>query len=236
VFQKAVVIGLGVVALALPAVSQAQTLSTYGDVQIVKPGDGSNPSAFQLTSSPSGAGYAGLADQFTSPVPLDQITTLEADYQMTTGTFGGGAPRFSIIDTTSNAANEAYVYWGTPTAGGSFSDPNAGSGWANTGDLATSPDLRVQVNGFGGVNTGYGYISWSQFLIDAGKVDVGFVTIDLDGGFSDPGQQMLVNDFTVNNSVFNPGVPEPTIWSMLILGVAALGTALRMRPKRLALA
>ena len=235
VFQKAVLIGLGVAALALPAA--AQTFSTYDDAKVVSPGDGSDPTAFQLTSSSApGMADGGLEDKITSALPLSQLTTLSADYDMTTGPFAGGAPRFTLFD---SGLNSAWVYWGTPTGGGSFSNPN--SAWANTGNYADlgSADVRVYSNGFGGVNSPNTGMTWSQFVGLAGSTDLSYVTLDLDGGWANSpnGQQMLVDNFTVNSQVFDAGaVPEPTVWSMLILGVAGIGTALRLRPKRIALA
>lgn len=225
--------------LAAPAAALADTSGTYGDVAVVNTGPASDPTVFQLTSDPAGAGYAGLYFAFSGPLTLSDITQLSADYQMTVGTIGGGAPRFSIGDTTNNAANEAYVYFGTPAAGGAFTDPNAGV-WANTGNYADlgSADVRVQVNGFGGDSTGASYETWADFVGHDGGVSVGFVTLDLDGGFSPPGQQMLADNFTVNNDVLTAsgGVAEPASWALLIAGFGGVGAMLRTRRKAAAAA
>lgn len=235
-FRNLLVVGLGVAALALPGASQASSFFTYDDATVVSPGQGADPTAFQLTSSSSpGQADGGLEDHVASSLTLADITTLSADYAMTVGGFGGGAPRFTLFDPS---LGSAWVYWGAPLGGGGFSNPNPNNVWANTGNYATSSDVRVYVDGFGGItdpNTG---ITWSQFVSEAGSTPISWVTLDLDGGFSQTnGQQMLVDNFTVNSASFDaPGVPEPTIWSMLILGVAGLGTALRLRPKGVAAA
>lgn len=220
--------------LATPAVALADTSGTYGDVTVVNSGPPSDPTVFQLTSDPAGVGYAGLYFEFSGPLTLSDITQLSADYQMTVGTVGGGAPRFSIGDTTNNVANEAYIYFGAPAGGGTFTDANGGV-WGSTGNYAdlSSADVRVQVNGFGGDSTGAGYETWADFVSHDGGVSVGFVSLDLDGGFSQPGgQQMLVDDFTVNNDVLTAGggaVPEPASWALLIAGFGGLGATLRAR-------
>lgn len=208
--------------------ASAEPFGSYGDVSVVSPGIGSDAEAFQLTSTPDGSdyGYAGLYWTAPAGTTLDDITTLSAIYQMTVGTFNGGAPRFSIIDTTNNTYNEAYVYWGTPQTNGTFTDPAAGSP-GNTGNYAdpSSSDLRVEVNGFGGTETGYTYLTWSQFLALDGNVDVGYVSLDLDGGWSEPdtGQQMLVNDFTVNGDELL--APEPGTFVLLGAGIGLIALA-----------
>jgi hypothetical protein len=203
---------------ALLSPAWADTVGTYGDVQVVTGPDG-NP-AWQLTSSPGGVGYAGLYVEFDGSITPADLTELAADYVMLGGTFDNGAPRFSIIDTTNNTNNEAYVYWGTPEAGGSFSDPNNGnSTYAGTGNYADdlSADLRVQNNGFGGGSTGASYETWSQFVSSEGTVGIGFITIDLDGGFSSE-QVMDVGSFDINGTTYTPqtsAVPEPGGISLL---------------------
>jgi len=110
----------------------------------------SNP-AWQLTSDSIGPNlYSGVYLTGTSTLTPTLLNQLSADYVMETGTFGGGAPRFSLTD---GSNNEAWIYWGTPTGGESFSDPNNGNTtYANTGNYANleSPDVRVYSNDFGG--------------------------------------------------------------------------------------
>jgi hypothetical protein len=216
---------------AVPGAAMADGTGQYGDVQVVNSGPASNPTVFQLTSSNTPTpGYAGIYFEFTSPLTLADITQLSADYQMTVGTFGNGAPRFTIFD---NADHAAYVYFGTPQAGGGATDPNAGS-YANTGNYAdlTSADLRVESNGFGGYSTGpLPHVTWADLVANAGGTLVHYVTIDLDGGYAQPnGQQMLTDNFTVNGNVLAAGaVPEPATWAMLILGFGFAGAAMRQR-------
>jgi hypothetical protein len=138
---------------------------------------------------------------------------------MTQGTIGGGAPRFSIID-TSAAGREAYVYFGTPVGGGTLTDPNPGA-VENTGNYASlsSSDLRVQVNGFNGDSTGAAYETWAQFIATDGSAAVAFVTLDVDGGFSGT-QQAVISDFDVGVA---SAVPETSTWAMMILGFCGLG-------------
>ena len=199
----------------------ADTVGTYGEVSTI----GGN---FQLTSDTSAGhpGYAGVYWEPSGTVLLNEITQLSAEYEMTTGTFGGGAPRFSIGDTTNNANNEAYVYWGTAVGGGTFTDPNAGSTMLNsTTNLAASSDLRVIINGFNGDgSTPNTYYTWSQFLARDGSAQIGFITVDLDGGFTGT-QVMQLNDLQVNGAtVLAVAAPLPrTVWMGLLLlgGVVA---------------
>jgi hypothetical protein len=227
---------LAIFACSLTA--SADSVGTYGDTTVVT-GPDSQP-AWQLSSlATSGSGYSGVYLGFTSPIAPSALTELSANYVMTTGTFGGGAPRFSIIDSTNNASNEAYVYFGTPLAGGAFNDPNIGNtSYASTGNYAnlSSPDIRVQVNGFGGYSSGASYQTWSQFLADpfVSGTTISYITIDLDGGFTG-NQVMDIGSFNINGTVYAPAaVPEPS--STYMVGIAAalalVGGALRKHYSR----
>jgi hypothetical protein len=207
--------------------ASADVFSTYGATTVLNAGP---PTVYQLLSDPNGTGYAGIYEQITATLTVSQLIDLEANYQMTQGTFGGGAPRFSLIDTTNNPNNEAYIYWGTPTGGGGFTDSNAGSpnlnGTGNYADL-TSTDLRVAVNGFGGINALNTYVTWSQFVAEAGTVDIGYISLDLDGGFTGT-QQMSVDNFTINGTVVSnqaSPVPEPGSVALLLTVAALIGSA-----------
>jgi hypothetical protein len=210
----------------------ADTVNTYGDATVVT-GPDSNP-AWQLTSDSSGPNtYGGVYVTITGTLTPATLTQLSADYLMLTGTFGGGAPRFSIIDTTSNTNNEAYVYFGTPAGGGSFTDPNKGNtNYANTGNYAnlSSSDVRVYSNGFGGFGNGNTGQTWAQFVASVGTVDIGYLSLDLDGGFTG-NQVMDIANFDVNGTIYNPTspVPEPGSLNLMVCLLALLGGACLLR-------
>jgi hypothetical protein len=225
--HKAVVLcGLAIVCATLTA--HADTLGTYDDVKFT-------PGGFKLTSdTTAGPGYAGIYDAVSGVLTPTTLTQLSVDYQMLIGTFHGGAPRFSIIDTTSNTHNEAYVYFGTPHTDGSFSDPANGSP-GSTGNYADplSTDVRVYNNGFGGVGNGNTGQSWAQFVASVPNIQIAYISLDLDGGWGGT-QQMLVPDFTVNSQTFTAPAPLPKgFWAGLVLlgslGVFKLGRSLSSR-------
>jgi hypothetical protein len=228
-FEKLKAICFGVAVVAASTVSaHAAAFHTYGNVTV-------SPDGY-LTTSTNPGGYGGLVLDFTAtPFALSSLTTLSVDFQMTQGTFGGGSPRFSIFDTSGSFA--AWVYFGTPLGGGSFADPNPGA-QQNTGNYASllSSDVRVYNNGFGGVGNGNTGQTWAQFVAQAGGTDVGYVTLDLDGGFIAT-QQALFNNFTVNDTVVTAAVPEPSTWAMIILGFAGVGfMAYRRKSKEVLMA
>jgi hypothetical protein len=219
------------------AVAIADTVNTYGAVTVVT-GPNSQP-AWQITSDPAGLGYGGVYIGFTGVVTPAMLSSVSADYVMTEGTFGGGAPRFSLIDNTGNEASpppdEAYDYWGTPLGGGTFTDPNLGSTTLhNTGNLVslTSTDLRVASNGFSGYGNGNTYETYKNFLTETGargavsSAPMTYLSLDVDGGFSSA-QQVDVENFSVTfangtTETFNPSqtapTPEPRFVSLFAAG------------------
>jgi hypothetical protein len=221
---------LWIAADALPANAGTFQLYSGGDNVVVSQPDPlvPDPYSFQLTSdttTPGAPGYGGMFytsanDPADTTLSLDTLSQLSADYKMTEGTFGGGAPRFTFFDFNGNSG---YVYWGTPQGGGTFTDPNAGN-WANTGNYAdpTSTDLRVALNGFGGQSTANTYETYAQAEATVGTTEIQYITLDLDGGFTGT-QQMLADNFTVNGESFNAqAVPEPASFSLLGIGALAL--------------
>jgi hypothetical protein len=223
---------------AFASLASADTIGTYGDTTVVT-GPDSNP-AWQLTSDSTGPNtYSGVYVTVTATLTPGTLTELMADYVMLTGTFGDGAPRFSLIDTTSNPFNEAYIYFGTPTSGGTFTDPNNGNtNYANTGNYAdlTSSDVRVYSNGFGGYGNGNTGQTWAQFLADPGvaTTQIGYISLDLDGGFVNS-QVMDTTDFDVNGTIYQPSasaVPEPAGLGLMACVLAALAGAGLFRRRR----
>ncbi len=226
--------------LLASASANAATFGTYGDATVTGSG-------FDLVSdtAPPNLGYAGVyVDYGTGGPTLANITQLSADYVMLGGSFGGGAPRFSIGDTTNNIANEIYVDWGTPLGGGAFSNPNPNgtpsTPKTNTGNYAdiTSADLRFQINGFGGDNSNpNAYYTWAQVLTLVGSVQVGFVSVDLDGGFTGT-QHLLVDNFTVNGDVDSASpapTPLPAALPLFASGLGVMGLLGWRRKRKAAL-
>lgn len=125
------------------------------------------------------------------------------------------------------------MYFGTPAGGGSFTDPNKGNtNYANTGNYAnlSSSDVRVYNNGFGGVGNGNTGQTWAQFVASVGTVDIGYISLDLDGGFTG-NQVMDIANFDVNGTIYNPTspVPEPGSLNLTVCLLALLGGACLLR-------
>ena len=186
---------------------------------------------FDLKSSTTGlVGASGLQFTPSGTLAVSGLTALSAVYDMTAGTFTGGAPRFTLFDGSNNAA---YIYWGTPTGGGSFSNPNPNGVFASTGNYAdlSSPDVRVYSNGFGGDNNPNTGVTFSTFEGLVGSTDISNIFLDLDAGFAG-NQELLVSSFTVNNSVDTASpVPEPLTLSLFGAGFAGLVAMRRKKAK-----
>jgi hypothetical protein len=126
---------------------------------------------------------------------LSQITTLSADYNMDATDCGGGSPRFVI-----RLANGDFLtgYFGLPP---NFT--NCPVGWQNTGNFV-DPSNTSKRWAVGNSGT---YDTYSN--VASGDMEQTVTEIDLivDGGWKDTprGQDVLIDDFTVNNDVQHIG-------------------------------
>lgn len=227
--RKSISVLLPIVALAAAGLCSADSLGTYGDATVVTGPDG-NP-AWQLTSDGTSGpnGYGGLYVQITGPLTPATLNQLSAEYVMLAGTFGGGAPRFSLTD---SSGNEAWIYWGTPQGGGTFTDPNSGNTtYANTGNYAdvTSSDIRVYSDDFGGDNSPNTGQTWAEFVAAAGTTQIADISLDLDGGFTGY-QQMDTTDFDINGTIY--AAPEPAAFALMGSGLLLAGALTKLRKRK----
>ena len=91
----------------------------------------------------------------------------------------------------------------------------------------------MQNNGFGGGSTGNSYETWSQFVTMEGSVPIGYITIDLDGGFTG-NQVMDTTAFDINGTIYSPGpaVPEPANAGLVTAALALAAIGLSRARKR----
>lgn len=128
---------------------------------------------------------------------LDQLTTLATQYNVQSGCFGGGSPRFSIVMSDNS---EIHVYLGTYP---SFADCPT-SGWVSTGNLATdSAGLRWDASQ---ICSGEFYATYSMAVACANLhgLTISTVLVGTDGGWSGTnagnsnGQTFLFQNIQVN--------------------------------------
>ncbi len=109
---------------------------------------------------------------------LDQLTNLATQYNVQSGCFGGGSPRFSIV--MSNGA-EIQVYLGTYP---NFSDCPTTNTWYSTGNFATdSAGLRWDASQLS-CGTFYGTYSGAVACANSLGLTISAILVGTDGGWS----------------------------------------------------
>ena len=190
------------VAPVAAAVSVPSSPSFYGRATVVSPGFMSFGAA-QLKSDMSDGGgifWAGTY-AYASGGTLADLGYLGADYNITAGDCGGGAPRFSIGLDTGSATGELHIYLGPPP---SFTGCPAG--WQSTGNILANADLRFDWQAFGGPFYG----SYAGALAGLGAATVDYISFDVDGGWAVGGvQTVLVDNFRIDGVTYTYE-PTPT--------------------------
>ena len=125
---------------------------------------------------------------------VSKIATLSTDYDFGGANCGGGSPRIAIRGSS-----------GTVTCGYFGFLPSFTScytGWLNTGNWASTADTTVRWDDH---CNGTAVHDWAGVLTTYGSQAVTGVDLIVDGGWFDPrGQDLTVDNFTVNTSIFTP--------------------------------
>jgi hypothetical protein len=186
--KKLLLSAVVVMSLVVAAPALAADPSTSGTATISN-GVATLTSDFTDTSTTND--YGALTFPLPAGTTLSSLTTLSADYSSTEGTCGGGSPRFQLnID-----GKNVFVYLGpTPSFTG------CAAGWTSTGNLATSPDLRVDLSQLGGSQSS----TWAQAVSLLGSHTVTGIQFAVDGGWSQTGKKQVVQveNVAVNGSTY----------------------------------
>jgi hypothetical protein len=181
-------VALGLAAGAGPVLA-AGGYTLFGDATYIHPGFAS-PTAVQLRSV--GLGFGGVDFSVPSGLTFAEVQNLATEYQFTTGSCGGGGPRFQInVD-----GKNAFVYIGPP--------PNYTScpqnAWLNTGNLATPASL-VDTSQLPG---GAFYDTFAAADLKYGSDLVTGIQLVTDGGWSVVGgtQVVLVDNVMINDATY----------------------------------
>jgi hypothetical protein len=197
------------ICMTFMSVSRAQAAGPFslsGHAQIVTGGVGPNNSAVDLTSN-CGAEpfnptcyndptftFSDLGFTPSGSLTVSGITTLSTDYNFGGANCGGGSPRVALQGSSR-----------TITCGYFGQNPinftSCYTGWLNTGNWASAADTRVRWDDH---CNGTAAHDWAGVLATYGSQTVTEVDLIVDGGWFDPrGQDLTIDNFTVNGSVTN---------------------------------
>ena len=196
---RALTVGAITVALCLSLAAPAVALSGYslfGDATRVHPGHNSD-TAIQLRSV--GTSFGGIDFDTEAGMTLNELQNLSTDYMFTTGSCGGGSPRFQInID-----GKNIFVYIGTPP---NYTGCAAGV-WLNTGDLLESA-LFVDTSQLPG---GTFYDTWASALLKYGTHEVTGIQLVADSGWAVGGTQVVqVDNVMINTTTYTFEEVDPS--------------------------
>ncbi|HKC18647.1 MAG TPA: hypothetical protein VKE27_03355 [Candidatus Dormibacteraeota bacterium] len=181
------------VLFATPAVASSG-YNLFGHAHPVHPGSGSN-TAIELRSV--NRNFGGVNFEVASGLTFADINTLSTDYMFTTGSCGGGAPRFQInvIKPDGSSAN-VFVYIGPPPSYVGC-PPDI---WLNTNNLmlAANPIDTTQLGGPFYDPAGVAQATYGSYPVTG-------IQLVTDGGWAQlvgNTQVVQVDDVQINDATF----------------------------------
>jgi hypothetical protein len=162
------------------------------------------PSGYPTCFSDGSFTFGGMVMRHVRGLTLDQITNLQSMYNIQTGCFGGGSPRFQID--MSNGDN-IFVYFGTFP---NFNDCAPTDTWVSTGNFAAdSAGFRWDTSQIC-PGTQYNDYSGAKACADLHGLTIDSLILVTDGGWSganagnSDGQTFLFEEIQVNSTTRFP--------------------------------
>jgi len=169
----------------------------FGDAEVFSPGHNS-PTAAQIRSGLTGAGYGGVSFAIPAGLTLADFDQLSAEFNITAGACGSGSPRFQVkvIDPTDNTAKNLFVHFGDYP---NFNNCATGT-WTTTGDLFQAGkyiETSQLING-------YQLLGYADTIAAYGTYEVASISLVVDANYAFPetGQTVLVDNVKINNTVY----------------------------------
>lgn len=192
-FRKiAVGIGLSLLTCVTVFAFVAESYTLFGDAELTSPGYNS-PTAAQLRSDPAGENFGGVSFAVPAGLTVANLDELSTFFKFTTGSCGGGAPRFQVRVTNGTTTGNIFVYLGDP--------PNytncPQNVWINSGNLLDAADL-VDTTQIGGTF----YQPYATAQTAFGAFTVQSISLVTDGSFAVGLQTVLVDDVNVEGTIY----------------------------------
>jgi hypothetical protein len=166
---------------------------------------GLSPFVFESIGSDVSADndYSFVSFSPANPLTFNGISTLKAAYAFTLGDCHGGALRWQVRTSPSQAV---FIYYGVPPQFGNGGVGGCTAGESQSGDnLIGLSDQRYDTSQYPG-GSFYDTYTHAQALI--GTTAVTRVSLVLDGGWGGD-QRLTLTSATVNDNTFTPGPASP---------------------------
>lgn len=171
--------------------------SLFGNAALVSPGNAS-PTAAQAASTsnyPDPNYFGGVDFGLPAATTFSQITNLSTDYKFSTGSCGGGSPRFSVfVDNGTNSGNINFYIGPPPNFTGC--PPNV---WTNTGNLASATNVWVDDSQLPG---GTFYDSYAAAEAKYGSYAVTDLSLIVDANWFNGPQVVQFDNTQINNTTY----------------------------------
>lgn len=190
-FTLALVFSMVFAGVVLAAAASGYTL--FGTAQLVSPGNNSMNGVQVSSENGEELTVGGINFDTEDGLTVADLERLSSDYKFTTGSCGGGSPRFQVNVTNGTDTGNIFFYIGPEP---NYTGCPTGT-WVSSGDLAESARLvdTTQLDG------GTFYQSFADAVVAYGDYEVTGIQLVVDGGWS-ADQVVIFDNVMINNTTF----------------------------------